>query len=102
MLDNLSAVAANYVEAGFTTLVLDGVLETADDRRQHAEAVAVPLTVCRLVADLDVVHRRLRGRHVDDHDGLEWHLHRSGGWPPSRTSRRSRTCASTSARSRRG
>lgn len=78
MLDNLSAVAANYVQAGFTTLVLDGVLETTDDRRQHAEAVAVPLTVCRLLADLEVVHRRLRGRHADDHEGLEWHLHRSG------------------------
>lgn len=78
MLANLSAVAANYVGAGFTTLVLAGVLETAEDRRQHAEAVAVPLTVCRLVADLDAVHRRLRGRHVDDHDGLAWHLHRSG------------------------
>ena len=77
MLGNLSAVAANYVESGFTTLVLAGVLETADDRRQHAEAVPVPLTVCRLVADLDVVHRRLRVRHVDDHDGLAWHLHRS-------------------------
>ena len=77
MLGNLSAVAANYVGAGFTTLVLAGVLETADDRRQHAEAVPVPLTVCRLVADLDAVHRRLRGRHAD-HDGLVWHLHRSG------------------------
>ena len=36
MLDNLSAVAANYVQAGFTTLVLDGVLETADGRRPPA------------------------------------------------------------------
>ena len=78
MLANLSAVAANYVGAGFTTLVLAGVLETAEDRRQHAEAVAVPLTVYRLVADPDAVHRRLRSRHVDDHDGLAWHLHRSG------------------------
>jgi len=77
MLDNLSAVAANYVESGFTTLVLAGVLETADDRRRHSEAVPAPLTVCRLVADRDAVHRRLRGRHAD-HDGLAWHLHRSG------------------------
>ena len=34
--------------------------------------------VTSAVADLDVVHRRLRVRHVDDHDGLAWHLHRSG------------------------
>ena len=78
MLANLSAVAANYVGAGFTTLVLAGVLETSEDRRLHAEAVGVPVTVCRLVADLDAVRRRLRGRHGDDHDGLAWHLHRSG------------------------
>jgi hypothetical protein len=58
--------------------VLAGVLETADDRRRHADAVAVPLTVCRLVADLDAVRRRLRGRHVGDHDGLAWHLRRAG------------------------
>jgi adenylylsulfate kinase len=78
MLANLSAVADNYVGAGFTTLVLAGVLETADDRRRHADAVAVPLTVCRLVADLGAVRTRLRGRHVDDPDGLAWHLHRAG------------------------
>jgi adenylylsulfate kinase len=77
MLANLSAVAANYVGVGVTTLVLAGVLETADDRRRHADAVAVPLTVCRLVSDLDAVRRRLRGRHVDDHDGLAWHLRRA-------------------------
>ena len=77
MLGNLSAVVANYVGAGFTTLVLAGVLETPEDRARHAAAVGVPLMVCRLVADLDAVRRRLLGRHVDDHDGLAWHLHRA-------------------------
>lgn len=78
MLRNLSCVTASYLDAGFTTLVLAGVLETAEDRARHAAAIDVPLTVCRLVADLDVVRRRLRGRHVGDHDGLAWHLHRAG------------------------
>jgi hypothetical protein len=78
MLGNLSAVAANYLGHGFSTLVLAGVLETAEDRARHAEAVRVPMTVCRLVADPDAVHRRLHDRHRDDADGLGWHLHRAG------------------------
>ena len=36
------------------------------------------MTVCRLVADPDAVHRRLHDRHRDDVDGLGWHLHRAG------------------------
>jgi len=58
--------------------VLAGVLETAEDPARHAEAVRVPLTVCRLVADPGSVHRRLHDRHRDDPDGLGWHLHRAG------------------------
>jgi hypothetical protein len=65
------------VDLGFSTLVLAGVLETAEDRARHAEAVRVPLTVCRLVADPGSVHRRLHDRHRDDPDGLGWHLHRA-------------------------
>jgi len=78
LLDNLSAVAARYVGRGFSSLVLAGVLETAADRARHEKAVGMPLTVCRLVADPDVVQRRLRTRHTDDADGLGWHLHRAG------------------------
>jgi adenylylsulfate kinase len=65
------------VDLGFSTLVLAGVLETAEDPARHAEAVRVPLTVCRLVADPGSVHRRLHDRHRDDPDGLGWHLHRA-------------------------
>jgi hypothetical protein len=65
------------VDLGFSTLVLAGVLETAEDRARHAEAVRVPLTVCRLVADPESVHRRRHDRHRDDPDGLGWHLHRA-------------------------
>ena len=57
--------------------MLAGVLETAEDPARHAEAVRVPLTVCRLVADPGSVHRRLDDRHRDDPDGLGWHLHRA-------------------------
>jgi hypothetical protein len=66
------------VDLGFSTLVLAGVLETAEDRARHAEAVRVPLTVCRLVADPESVRRRLHDRHRDDPDGLGWHLRRAG------------------------
>jgi len=58
--------------------VLAGVLETAEDRARHAEAVRVPLTVCRLVADPESVRRRLHDRHRDDPDGLGRHLRRAG------------------------
>lgn len=78
MLGNLSAVAAGYLGAGFSTLVLSGVLETAEDRTRHEQAVRAPLTVCRLVADPEAVHGRLHDRHRGDADGLGWHLHRAG------------------------
>ena len=78
MLGNLSAVAAGYGGAGFSPLLLAGGLETAEDRTRHEQAVRVPLTVCRLVADPEAVHRRLHARHRDDADGLGWHLHRAG------------------------
>ena len=78
VLANLQAVARNHRAAGAVRLVLAGVLEDPARRPLYAAAVAVPLTVCRLRVDLDVVRARLRERHRDDREGLDWHLHRSG------------------------
>jgi adenylate kinase family enzyme len=73
---NLRAICANFVDAGATRLVLAGVVESAADRDAHAQAVGVPMTVCRLRADLDLVRSRLVRRH-EHHDGLsEWHVQR--------------------------
>jgi adenylylsulfate kinase len=77
-LRNLRSVAANYLAAGCERLVLAGVVENVADRERYRSAVGVPLTVARLSADLVEVARRLRGRHLDDESGLDWHLNRSG------------------------
>lgn len=74
---NLHAVAGNFLEAGAVRLVLAGVVESAEDRAAHAEAVGAPMTVCRLRVDLDLVRIRLARRH-EHHDGdRQWHLHRA-------------------------
>ncbi len=75
---NLRDVAANFRAAGARVLIMAGVIETAEQRRRHAEAVAGPLGVVRLKADLELIRRRLHHRHDRDPAGLEWHLHRSG------------------------
>ncbi len=78
MLQNLRAVAANFLAAEAQWLILAGVAEDADDRRRLSEAVGVPLAVCRLHVELAVVHARLRHRHRDEPEDLRWHLARSG------------------------
>ncbi|MFE6758304.1 hypothetical protein ACFVDQ_32760 [Streptomyces sp. NPDC057684] len=78
LLQNLRSVAGNYLAAGATRLVLAGVAESRADRDHYEEAVGIGLSVCRLRVRLPTVHQRLAHRHGDDHDGLRWHLSRSG------------------------
>jgi adenylylsulfate kinase len=75
---NLASLAANYAAAGITTLVLAGVIEgmAAVARYEHAVA-GLRLVIVRLTADEQVRKARLKARHIDDPDGLEWHLHRT-------------------------
>ncbi|WP_330273167.1 ATP/GTP-binding protein [Lentzea sp. NBC_00516] len=75
-LSNLRAVTPNYANAGASRLVLAGVVESQADRERYAEAVGGPLTVCRLKADLSVIHERLVARHHDEAE-LRWHLNRA-------------------------
>ncbi|MGZ4499510.1 MAG: AAA family ATPase [Nocardioidaceae bacterium] len=75
---NLRAVAANYLDAGVRRLVLAGVVESPDDRERHQRAVGLPMTVCRLRADLPLVRARLARRHEHEETAREWHLHRAG------------------------
>ncbi|MCX4722431.1 hypothetical protein [Streptomyces sp. NBC_01306] len=77
LLRNLRSVAGNYVEAGATRLVLAGVIERQNERKQLADAVGVDLTVCRLRAELPVIHKRLAQRHDGEPEALRWHLDRS-------------------------
>ncbi|WP_434440134.1 hypothetical protein [Lentzea sp. E54] len=75
-LRNLQAVARNYAEAGVHRLVLAGVVESRADRERYAEVIGAKLNVCRLKADLSVVHERLTRRHHDE-PRLRWHLNRA-------------------------
>lgn len=77
-LRNLSAMAGHFLDAGAQILVLAGVVESRADRQRYAEAVGVPLTVCRLTLDLAIVRGRLAERHADDGASRVWHLDRSG------------------------
>ncbi|WP_226899784.1 AAA family ATPase [Nonomuraea phyllanthi] len=77
-LRNLRAVAANFLASGAERLVLAGVIEDRGERARYEEALGVPLTVCRVRLPLAETRRRLRGRHVLDPEGLDWHLARAG------------------------
>ncbi|MEV0490641.1 hypothetical protein [Streptomyces atratus] len=78
LLRNLRCMVGNYLDAGVTRLVLAGVVEDVEDRKQCGEAVGVGLSVCRLLVELPVVRQRLTRRHADEPEALRWHLDRSG------------------------
>ncbi|MGW3741403.1 AAA family ATPase [Streptomyces sp. NPDC005146] len=78
LLRNLRCMVGNYLDAGVTRLVLAGVVEDAEDRKQCEQAVGVGLSVCRLRVELPVVRQRLSRRHADEPEALRWHLDRSG------------------------
>lgn len=76
---NLRDVAANHVRAGARRLVVAGVLEERAARADYERAVAAPLTVVRLRADVAGTEERLLARHRDDDDeARRWHVHRCG------------------------
>ncbi len=77
-LRNLAALARAYRDAGAERLVLAGVCESRRDRERYADALRVPLQVVRLRGTTAVVEVRLRLRHGDDAEGLDWHLARRG------------------------
>ncbi|MFD8922623.1 hypothetical protein ACFV0Y_33105 [Streptomyces sp. NPDC059569] len=77
LLRNLRSIAGNYLDAGATRLVLAGVIEQHDERKRLSDAVGVDLTVCRLRAELSVIHKRLAQRHDGEPETLRWHLDRS-------------------------
>ncbi|MGW2474517.1 hypothetical protein [Streptomyces sp. NPDC001665] len=77
LLRNVRSIAGDYLDAGATRLVLAGVVERQDERKQLADAVGVDLTVCWLRAELPVIHKRLAQRHDNEPEALRWHLDRS-------------------------
>jgi adenylylsulfate kinase len=73
---NLGAIWPNFAAAGATHLVLARVVESMDEIADY-EAVlpGARITVCRLRASVETLHRRLHGR--DRGDWLTWSLNRS-------------------------
>ncbi|MFB7531841.1 hypothetical protein ACFC0C_27105 [Streptomyces sp. NPDC056178] len=78
MLRNLRSITGNYLAAGAVRLVLAGVIEDPEDRKLCSDALGVELSVCRLHADLPVIHQRLVRRHANEPEALQWHLARAG------------------------
>jgi hypothetical protein len=76
-LRNLTSVAANYVEAGLTHLILAGVVESPADRRAFEAALGMPLIICRIHGDPAAIRARLAHRYPDDKGALKWHLNRA-------------------------
>jgi adenylylsulfate kinase len=76
MLDNVASVWANALAAGATRLVIASVVERRDHRDAFRRAVpGAQITVCQLIAPMDVRTSRLRQRERGA--GLEWHLRRT-------------------------
>ena len=77
-LENLRAVAAVYRRRGAARVVLAGVLEDRESRARYADAVGMPLVVCRLRVAVPAVRDRLDARHAGYPSVLAWHRHRAG------------------------
>ena len=79
VLANLAAVTRNFAAAGARTLVMSGVVETAEGVAEYRMAIGgCPLTVVRVTASLGSIADRLQKRHEYwDPDGLAWHLDRA-------------------------
>jgi adenylylsulfate kinase len=79
VLANLAAITRNFAAAGARTLVMSGVVETAERIDKYRLATGgCPLTVVRITASLDSIADRLKKRHEYwDPDGLAWHLDRA-------------------------
>jgi adenylylsulfate kinase-like enzyme len=75
-LRNLRALGENYRVAGARRLILAGVIESPGERETHRAALGgAPLTVCRLLAPVPTLQRRVTER--EDDDSRLWHVARA-------------------------
>ena len=61
MLENLAAVAANYLRAGIRLFVLAYFVRSADEVAAVRKALGLPLRVARLIVSLPDIEQRLAG-----------------------------------------
>ena len=75
---NLKALAANYLAAGMTTLVIAGVIEERTAVAEYEDVLDQwQLFIVRLSAEEAVRRKRIEERHSADPAGREWHLQRT-------------------------
>jgi adenylylsulfate kinase len=76
---NLALIWENYREIGINKVIIPNVIEDRDDVISISRAIPdSKVTVVRLTADIDTVHKRLYERHGErDEQNLRWHLDRS-------------------------
>lgn len=67
---NLAAVWSNYLQAGSRRLIIAGVVENHEERRQLEDAINAPVTICRLTAPNTELAHRIRHRGREDEAGL--------------------------------
>lgn len=81
-LANLSSLCANYTSAGAKLIIVAGVIEEMRIAEAYAEAVGERypngFSVLRLRCSKEEGERRLKARHAEDPQGLDWHLRRHG------------------------
>jgi CO dehydrogenase nickel-insertion accessory protein CooC1 len=75
-LKNLHSIWENYVEAGVNNLIIPYVIEDqAGIEHFRGSIPGSSITVVRLDASIETLHKRLRGRQLGG--DLEWHLQRA-------------------------
>ncbi len=74
---NLAAVWKNYQEAGLTRVIIPNVVEELSDKEKIEDAIPGSyITVVRLLAPIETIHKRLKDREKSQ-KSLDWHLSRA-------------------------
>lgn len=76
---NLASLWKNYNSVGVRKLIIPNVVEGKSDIENIAKAIpSSKVTVVRIKASLETIHKRLNERHGKrDEDNLKWHLDRA-------------------------
>jgi adenylylsulfate kinase-like enzyme len=73
---NLAAVWPNYVKLGISHIIIPNVIETREEIEKYKSAIPdADITVIRLDANIDILHKRLENRETGDM--LKWHKNRA-------------------------
>lgn len=76
---NLASIWQNYKAIGVNNVIIPNVVEDRTDVEAIAKAITdSEITVVRLRASIETIHKRLHERHGKrDNENLQWHLNRA-------------------------